>query len=155
YLVEKRGLKRFQARTYYSFGNIVLPWMRHIRAGRDLVHRAFDVANEIGDMTHASICCDHLVKNGLVAGNQLVDVQREAESGLRFVQRVSCGRVVDHIKPQLGLLRTLRGLTPRFGSFDDDQFDELRFERYLTSNPGLAEPECWYWVRKLQARVFA
>jgi predicted ATPase len=29
-LVEKRGLKRFQARTYMTFGNIVMPWTRHI-----------------------------------------------------------------------------------------------------------------------------
>src|SRR6266446_7770954 len=36
-LVEERGLKRFQARTYMSFGDIVLPWTKHIRAGRDLV----------------------------------------------------------------------------------------------------------------------
>ena len=35
-LVEQRGLKRFQARTYMNFGNRVLPWTRHVRAGRDL-----------------------------------------------------------------------------------------------------------------------
>src|SRR5262249_22347531 len=39
-LVEKRGLKRFEARTYMSFGDIVLPWTRHVRAGRELVLRA-------------------------------------------------------------------------------------------------------------------
>ena len=54
-LVEKRGLKRFQARTYMSFGDIVLPWTRHVRAGRDLVRRAFDAANEIGDVTFAGL----------------------------------------------------------------------------------------------------
>jgi predicted ATPase len=43
-LVEKRGLKRFQARTYLVFGNHVMPWTKHIRAGRDLVHRAFEAA---------------------------------------------------------------------------------------------------------------
>src|SRR5262249_1723975 len=86
-LVEKRGLKRFQAGTYYSFGDIVLPWTRHVRAGRDLVRRAFDVANEIGDVTSAGICCDHLIKNLLAAGDQLVEVQREAERGLQFAQR--------------------------------------------------------------------
>ena len=56
--------------------------------------------------------------------------------------------------PQLGLIRTLRGLTPKFGSFDDGQFDELRFERHLASDPA-ALPECLYWIRKLQARFFA
>ena len=154
-LVEKRGLKRFQARTYMSFGDIVLPWTRHVRAGRDLVRRAFDAANEIGDVTFAGYCCDHLIKNMLAAGDQLVEVQREAENGLQFAQKVRFGLVVDHIKAQLGLIRTLRGLTPKFGSFNDDQFDELRFERYLASNPALAELECWYWVRKLQGRFFA
>jgi predicted ATPase len=47
-LVEQRGLKRFQARTYMCFGNIVMPWTKHIRTGRDLVRRAFDAANKIG-----------------------------------------------------------------------------------------------------------
>ena len=28
-LVEKRGLTRYQARTYMSFGNIVMPWAKH------------------------------------------------------------------------------------------------------------------------------
>ncbi len=154
-LVEKRGLKRFQPVTYWTFGNVVLPWTRHVRSGRDLVRRAFDAANDIGDVTSASICCDQLMKNLLAAGDQLVEVQREAESSLQFAQKVRFERVVHHIKPQLGLIRTLRGLTPVFGSFNDDQFDELRFERYLASNPALTEPECWYWVRKLQALVFA
>ena len=35
------------------------------------------------------------------------------------------------------------------------EFDELRFERHLASDPALALPECWYWIRKLQARFFA
>ena len=30
-----------------------------------------------------------------------------------------------------------------------------RFERRLASNPDLALAECWYWIRKLQARFFA
>ena len=154
-LVEKRGLKRFQARTYMSFGDIVLPWTRHVRAGRDLVRRAFDAASEIGDVTYAGFCCDHLIKNLLAAGDQLVEAQREAEESLQFAQKIRFGLVVDHIKAQLGLIRSLRGLTLTFGSFNDDQFDELWFERYLGSNPALAELECWYWVRKLQARCFA
>jgi PAS domain S-box-containing protein len=65
------------------------------------------------------------------------------------------GLVIDRITAQLGLIRTLRGLTQKFGSFDDGQFDELRFESHLSGNPALALPECWYWTRKLQARFFA
>jgi PAS domain S-box-containing protein len=154
-LVEQRGLTRYQARTYMSFGDIVMPWTRHVQAGRDLVRRAFDAANEIGDLTFAAYSCDHLIKNLLAAGDPLVEVQREAENALEFAQKVRFGLVIDHITAQLGLIRTLRGLTPKFGSFNDEGFDELRFERHLASNPVLAELECWYWIRKLQARFFA
>ena len=46
-------------------------------------------------------------------------------------------------------------MTPTFGSFDDEQFDERRIERRFSENPDLAFGECWYWIRKLQARFFA
>jgi PAS domain S-box-containing protein len=154
-LVEKGGLKRFQARTYMSFGNIVTPWTRHVQAGRDLVRRAFDAANEIGDLTFAAYSCNHLITNLLAAGDPLAEVQREAENGLGFVQKLRFGLVIDQITAQLGLIRTLRGLTPKFGSFQNDAFDEFRFERRLANNPALAEVECWYSIRKLQARFFA
>jgi predicted ATPase len=36
-LVEKRGLKRFRARTYMNFGSHVMTWTKHVRACRDLV----------------------------------------------------------------------------------------------------------------------
>jgi PAS domain S-box-containing protein len=154
-LVEKRGLKRFQARTYMSFGDIVMPWARHVQAGRDLVRRAFDAANEIGDLTFAAYSRNHLITNLLSAGDQLAEVQREAENGLEFAQKVRFGLVTDQITAQLGLIRTLRGLTPKFGSFNNEGFDELRFERHLADNPVLAEVGCWYSIRKLQARFFA
>jgi PAS domain S-box-containing protein len=154
-LVEQRGLKRFQARTYLWFGQLVMPWTKHVQAGRDLMRRAFEAANQTGDLTVAAYSCDALNTNLLVAGDPLPEVQREAENGLEFAQKARFGIVIGVITAQLGLIRTLRGLTPKFGSFDDGQFDELRFERHLASEPVLALPECWYWIRKLQARFVA
>ena len=46
-------------------------------------------------------------------------------------------------------------MTPTFGSFDDQQFNEARIERRFSDNPDLAFVECWYWIRKLQARFLA
>ena len=154
-LVEERGLRRFQARTYMSFGNLIMPWTRHVQTGRSLVRRAFDAANKMGDLTFAAYSCNNLATNLLAAGDPLVDVQREAENGLEFAKNARFGLVIDIITTQLALVRTLRGSTAKFGSFDDGQFDELRFERHLASDPVLALPECWYWIRKLQARCFA
>ncbi len=154
-LVEGRGLTRFQARVYMEFGNVVLPWTRHVRAGRALLHRAFEAANRIGDLIYAAYCGNELTTNALAAGDPLAEVQREAEHGLAFAQKARFGFVIDCIATQIGLIRTLRGLTPTFGSFDSEQFDERRIESRFSENPDLAFVECWYWVRKLQARFFA
>ena len=154
-LVEKRGLHRYEARTYMSFGNIVMPWTKHIQTGRDLVRRAFDAANRIGDLTFAAYSCNNLNTNILAAGDPLGDAQREAGKGLEFARKARFGLVIDIITTQLSLIRTLRGMTPEFGSFNEESFDESRFEHHLQSDPRLALPECWYWIRKLQARVYA
>jgi PAS domain S-box-containing protein len=154
-LVEKRGLRRFKARTYSCFGCDVMPWTKHFRACRGLLRRAFEAANETGDLAFAACSCYHLNTNLLAAGDPLPEVQREAENGLEFAQKARFGLVIDVITGQLGLIRTLRGSTPKFGSFDDERFDEARFERRLASDPVLVLPECWYWIRKLQARFLA
>ena len=154
-LVEKRGLTRYQARTYMSFGNIVLPWAKHALEGRDMVRRAFDAAYRIGDLTFAAYSCNELITNFLTVGDPLAEVQVEAENGLAFARRAGFGLVVDIITPQVGLIRTLRGSTPKFGCFDDDGFDELQFERHLASNPVLMICDFWYCSRKVQARFLA
>ena len=55
----------------------------------------------------------------------------------------------------LGLIRTLRGLTPTFGCFDAYDYSESDTEHRFASNAGLALAEFFYWTRKLQARFFA
>jgi PAS domain S-box-containing protein len=154
-LVERRGLKRYEARTYMSFGNLVIPWEKHARDGRDLILRAFDVANRIGDLTFAAYCCDSLNSNSLTLGEPLSGLQCQAEKGLAFARKARFGFVIDLIRPQVALVRTLRGLTSGFGSFNDNEFDETQFERHLTTNPVLALPECWYFARKAQALYLA
>ena len=151
-LVERRGLTRFAAGTYLDFGNRVLPFAKHVRVGRDLVRRAFEAANKSSDLVFAANSCAHLITNMLAAGDPLRDVQREAEHGLAFAKRARNGFVADRIATQLGLVRSLRGLTPTFGRLDNEHFDELQMERRFADNPDLEFAERWYWIRKLHAR---
>src|SRR5262249_5694118 len=53
------------------------------------------------------------------------------------------------------LVRMLRGRTTTFGSLDDGRFMERAFEEWATGQPHLGTLECYYWIRKLQARFFA
>jgi PAS domain S-box-containing protein len=154
-LVDKRGLRRFQARTYMIFGHHVMPWAKHVLAGRGLLQRTFEAANTVGDLCCAAYSCANLNSNLLATGDPLPDVQLEAENGLTFARNARFGLVVDLITTQLRFIRTLRGLTSKFGSFDYEEFDQLQFERHLEGNALLAITEFWYWVRKLQACFLA
>src|SRR5580704_11062459 len=154
-LVEKRGLRGYEARTLMSFGNLVIPTAKHALEGRDMVRRAFDAAYRNGDLTFAAYSWNQLITNLLVAGDPLAEALAEGEKGLAFAKKAGFGLVVDLLTAQVQLIRTLRELTPKFGCFNDDHFDELEFERHLASNPVLADPEFGYWVLKMLARFLA
>src|SRR5262249_52929492 len=151
-LVEQRGLKRFQARTYLVAGYHVVPYAEQVRTTRDLLRRGFEVADKSADLMYMGWYKGfYLIENLVAAADPLMEVQREGERGLAFAQKMQLGHVIDVIPSYLGLVRMLRGLTSRFGSFNDEQFDEARFETRLASNPDFALAECFYHLRKLQA----
>ena len=154
-LVERRGLKCFEASTYHCFAIFAVPWMKHVRASRDLLRRAFEAANRNGDLMYAAYTCNNLNSDLLFAGEPLPEVQAEAEHGLAFAEKARFGLVIHDITAQLALIRMLRGLTAKFGCFDDAQVNEARIEHHLTNDRSLMAPACRYWIRKLQARCIA
>jgi PAS domain S-box-containing protein len=154
-LVERGELKRFEASTYLCFGLFVLPWTKHVRVCRDLLQRALEIANRNGDLMWASYTSCELNSCRLFAGDPLTELQREAERGFTIAEKAGFGLCMDGTTTVLALSRTLRGLTPEFGHFDDSQHNELQFEDHLSSQPHLALVTCRHWVRKLQARYLA
>jgi PAS domain S-box-containing protein len=151
-LVDQRGPLRLKARVYLCFSYCVLPWVKHLRAGTDLVRRAFDTANETGDVNFAAYSCWNLLVLLFDEGRPLRSVVSEAENALRFVQKAKFDLMIVTISAQLQLVRALMGQTASLGSLSDDQFNEERFEEYLENNPRLAFAACWYWICKLQAK---
>src|SRR5256886_6599453 len=137
------------------FGSIVVPASRHFRHAGELVRHAFNVAYQTGDFTYAAYSLTQVVMNLLVVGDPLSQAQTEAEKGVEFAKKARVGLAADIIASDLQLIRTLRGLTREFGSFDDQQFNEAEFERHLASNPAFAEAGFGYWTLKTEARFFA
>ncbi|MBV8473430.1 MAG: PAS domain S-box protein, partial [Hyphomicrobiales bacterium] len=146
-LMERRGLARFRARVYLDYSHVVNPWLSHAREGPPLVRRAFEAANEIGDLTFAAYSACNLISAMLAAGDPLQDVQREAEQSLEFANSARYALIADIIMGQLALILALRGVKP--------SFDEKRFEKRLDEHPGGAVALAWYFVRKLQRLFFA
>lgn len=154
-LVDRRGLRRFEAKTFLCFSIFVARWLKPVRTCRELLRRAFAAANRIGDLAYGAFAGNNLNSDLIFAGEPLPEVQCEAEHGRAYAEKVRFGLVVDFIDTQLALVRMLRGFSRKFGCFDDDQFDELRTESHLASSTDLALAECFYWTRKLQARYLA
>ena len=152
-LVEKRGLKRYQARTYDTFAVICMPWMKPLLACCDVVRRAFEIANKAGDLAYSVYSLLAQPPLLLGAGIPLDEVERAAESARDFAQKANFGLFAPVANLQLGLIRTLRGSTSKFGSLDHTEFDEILFERQLDSQSAMFC--CWYWIARLQARFFA
>jgi PAS domain S-box-containing protein len=148
-LVEKRGLARFQARTLHWLAQYVLPWASHPRSFRKLTHRAFDAATETGDLSVAVYSFDILNANLIAAGDPLADAQRQAEKGLEFSRKTQFGHQIGVQATELALIKSLRGMTHKFGWLDDEHYSEAFMEQQHTPHPAV------YWIRKLQARFFA
>jgi PAS domain S-box-containing protein len=153
-LIEKKGLDRFKPRVYTAQHSIAA-WTHHVRNIRPLIRRGLETGMKTGDLTYSIYSYHNLIRNLLACGDPLEDAQREANAGLKFAQKLGFGLSLAMIPAQLGLIRNLRGLTRAFGSFDDDEFDEGRFEQGLAGNPSLKMVACSYFIRKLQAHYYA
>ena len=154
-LSQRKGFARFRGRVAMTFAYHVLPYARPIRSGRELLRRAFELNLEAGDLTYAGYSTCTLISSLLASGDPLAGIERQAEQGLAFLRGAKFGLVADIVTAQLMLTRSLQGLTFALDTFDDGVFDETAFAERLAGDQGLAIAACWYFIRKLQAAVFA
>jgi PAS domain S-box-containing protein len=154
-LVEKHGLDRYRARVYLVFAVHVAHWTQPLQISHAFLARAFEAAVIAGDLSYAAYSRIDVITNRVATGDSLIEVERVADQGLEFARKVRFGLASDCITGQLRLIRMLRGLTPDFNSFNDAEFEESHFERHLENNPQLAIAACYYWIRRLQASIYA
>jgi PAS domain S-box-containing protein len=154
-LVDRRGLTRFQAQVYYVVASNAMPWVQHVRDSRKLMARAFDVASRTGNLIYEAYSLVGLNANMLTAGDPLAETQRAVEASLHKVRKMKFRYAVDLATMQLDYIRTLRGHTRAFASFDDQHAEDDAAERLFAGNPELAALQTLYWIRVLQARFLA
>jgi PAS domain S-box-containing protein len=153
-LVEREDLARFRGKVYSVVGYHVLPWTHPMQAAFSMKQRALELAQETGDLLFVAFDQAHLISLGLASGARLDELEVEAERYLQSTRQLRFGLVIDIITTQLALIRTLRGLTSKFG-YLDDVHAELRMEHHLSSDPPLAIAAWRYWIRKMQGRYLA
>jgi PAS domain S-box-containing protein len=151
-LLERRGWNHRAGRTYNIFA-VLVPWTRPLAEAVAPARRSLQTAKENGDPTFAAFALRDLTFILLALGHPLDQLEREVEESLEFARRF--GSFLDRVSAPLALVRTLRGTTAKFGSLDDGAFSERSFEKAVTGHPARAFLECYYWIRKLQARFLA
>jgi CheY-like chemotaxis protein len=152
-LLERRRQSRFRERVLVLTGGVVYPWTQPFPEAAELLRRGCDAALANGDPTLAWGALAAQVSHGLFSGAPLAEVTQLCQRATDLVHQASLGAFFKDTSISCErLVRTLRGLTPHFPSFDEAGFDEVRVEAHLASSPALAVAHGWYWIRKLEAR---
>ena len=142
-LVEQHGFLRFGGRAFVVVGYHVLPWTKPLPEAQALMRRALAIAVENGDLTFRAFSLCHLVQLGLLAGNPLEKVQKDAEEALAFARQTKFELIIQCVAGMLTLIEALRGTAPT-----------VSIEQRHLEDPGLVIMTCWYWIRRLEAAVY-
>jgi len=152
-IVERDRLLEWRAQVYLLLGYHVLPYTGHIQESLLLLRRTSDAARESGDLLFSTYNDSHIISTRLALGHSLADVEREANCFLARVRQMRFGLLIDCYAGQLSMISALRGQAPQYESFG--QSDEASLEQHFAEDRTRAIAACWYWIRKLQALVFA
>src|SRR5439155_1245536 len=101
--------------------------------------------------TFAAYACNAPVILAQAAGSPLAAILHDADAALAFVQKIKFGMMVDVVSTNRQLIRSLRGMTREPGSFDDETFDEARFEARIADG---AEAGSNYAIRTAHGNGF-
>jgi len=143
-LAERKGLVRHSGRVFNVLAYHVTPWLEPIPAAQGLMRRALSIVIESGDLTFHCYSLVHLVQLALAAGDPLDEIQREAESAFAFASKANFELMKHCLTGLLAVIEPLRGVAL------SKPADVARMQE-----PGLAIAAAFYWIRQLQAHVFA
>jgi signal transduction histidine kinase len=151
--VQRRRLVVLKPRIDICFGDLINFWTKPLQTDLPYLQEGFRAAVELGDLTYACYCANHIVTVMITQGSPLADVFRESEERLEFVRKARYAPVVDEIISMQRFIECMRGRTVSLSTLDGEQFDERAFEAHLAEVRPLTV--CWYYILKLAARFMA
>ena len=154
-LIERWNFRRFESIVRLAYANVAMAWAKHIRISCDLNRETIEIAKKAGDRFSVGITSMQLVAGLLVAGEPLATVEKVVESNAAFATAAGYVANAEVARVQAAFIRNLCGHTRHFGRLDDDGFDEHGMEAQFEQQDAHPLFECFYWIRKLQARYLA
>jgi predicted ATPase/signal transduction histidine kinase len=151
--VQRHRLQVLKPRIDICFGDLVNFWTKPLQTDLPYLREGFQASVELGDLTYACYCANHIVTVMITQGSPLQEVFAESEARLEFVRQARYAPVVDEIVSMQRFIQCMRGLTASLSTFDGPGFDEAAFEEHLREVRPLTV--CWYYILKLAARFMA
>ncbi|MBM7118482.1 trifunctional serine/threonine-protein kinase/ATP-binding protein/sensor histidine kinase [Archangium primigenium] len=152
-LVERRGFTALRGKALYGL-ELVSYWTQPLSEALKFVREAFQQALMSSDSQVAGYCCNHIVMDRFLLGDELEEVYRESVASLHFARGTEFIDSRDIIHFTQRHVQQLRGLAPTFGVLSGEDFDEEAFEAGLTEQR-MSTMRCWYWLIKAQARFMS
>ncbi|MFN7144523.1 MAG: ATP-binding protein, partial [Myxococcota bacterium] len=149
-LADQPAYAGVRARILVIHWGCIAHWTRPIAATLPPLREAFRVARETGDVGFACYGACNTIAALLDAGVPVDAALAEAEARAAFTHEAGFVAVDESLVGMVRLLRSLRGLSAPFPSFDDGTFDSAAFERHLDEAPN-AFVASWYWSYRAMA----
>jgi len=152
-LVEKHGFIAYQSKVHLAMAAVAF-WTQPIANVIDSMRAGFRTAIENGDLKFACYGLHGCVTGLLLRGDPLDVVWRESEMALGLAREAKYGDASHIIISQQRFIATMQGRTASLSTFGDAQFEEAKFEVYLTRDC-MSLTIAWYWILKLKARFLS
>ncbi|XXX76958.1 AAA family ATPase [Sorangium sp. So ce134] len=123
-LNEKLGDISLRGTLLHLHGDHINFWVHHIRDDLPILERAFLACLEAGDLVYASYLAFETVWQVYEKGDPLAEVHRVAERFASFARKAGNHAVLETIRLEQQLVRSLKGLTAADASLSDEGFAE-------------------------------
>lgn len=154
-MLERRMQGRYHVRIGLLEANVIVPRSRHVRAAHAVNRRTLHSADFSGQRLDATYAFGCLLSSMIASGEPLREIEREADSAIEYARKNRLHHRVNYLRVFRAMSRTLQGLTPKFGCFDDEGFDERNMQLELLVSPDGPVGEFCFALRRLQARYFS
>jgi predicted ATPase/signal transduction histidine kinase len=147
-MARRFGNRAEESRTLEVYGLVVQVWRAPLRDSLPIMEEGHRAGVESGELAYAAFNLSGLLINGLPAGVPLPELLADADLSINFANRFRNRTSAEISLPFRQFARTLIGRTRSAISFDDDDFEQARFEQDAGGNQTAMGQ---FWVARLQA----
>jgi predicted ATPase/signal transduction histidine kinase len=137
-LAERIGEAAEQAHVLFLLALHVNAWRAPLEENVPLLQRSYVLGMAAGGVDYAGFARMQLVMTRISLGTELGQVLVEAQSGLAEYGRLHHATAIFESRAHIQAIKCLMGLTRDRGTFDDEDFDEVRY----LAEPGGSGASC-------------